>query len=267
MNNASVHQLKTPLNPAPMPADNIILIASGKGGVGKTWFSISLAHTLAALHKKVLVFDGDIGLANIDIQLGLQPEKDLGHVMEGSCDFKNAIMSYNPGNHQAGFDILAGRSGSGTLSDLSHERLTLIREELKAQSNNYDYVLIDLGAGIGGIVKSLTPAAATCILVINDEPTSLTDAYAFLKVTRRNHPHLDIKILVNTAESIHQGDLTYQGFKNVCEKFLKYTPKLAGVIRRDSHVKDAIRHQTALATRHPNSNALKDVKNVASRLT
>lgn len=237
---------------------NIVLIASGKGGVGKTWFSVSLAHILAATHKKVLIFDGDLGLANIDIQLGLNPDHDLGDVIEGHVDFKGAITQYEEG----GFDILAGRSGSGTLSDLSLNRLSLVREELKRMAQEYDWVLIDLGAGIGGIVKSLTPAAGQCILIINDEPTSITDAYAFLKITRRNHPHLPIQILVNQAENEHQGQDTYEGFANVCEKFLSYKPKLAGIIQQDSHIKDAIRHQTALTKRHPNSPALKDIKKV-----
>tara|TARA_R110002095_G_scaffold214669_2_gene207164 strand:- start:311 stop:1108 length:798 start_codon:yes stop_codon:yes gene_type:complete len=240
---------------------NIILIASGKGGVGKTWFSITLAHTLAALKKKVLIFDGDLGLANIDIQLGLSPDYDLGDVIEGHIDFKGAITHYKKG----GFDILAGRSGSGRLSDLSPARLALVREELKSSAKDYDWVLIDLGAGIGGIVKSLTPASGKCLLIINDEPTSITDAYAFLKVTRRNHPHLPLDILVNQAESDSQGRQTYEGFAHVCEKFLNYKPDLAGIIHRDSHIKDAIRNQTALSTRYPNSTALKDVAKVVKK--
>jgi flagellar biosynthesis protein FlhG len=240
---------------------NIILIASGKGGVGKTWFSITLAHTLATLKKKVLVFDGDLGLANIDIQLGLSPDYDLGDVIEGTIDFKGAISHYKEG----GFDILPGRSGSGRLSDLSPARLSLVREELKSVSKDYDWVLIDLGAGIGGIVKSLTPASGKCLLIINDEPTSITDAYAFLKITRRNHPHLPIEILINQAETDSQGQKTYEGFAYVCEKFLNYKPQLAGIIHRDSHIKDAIRHQTPLSIRHPNSTALKDVAKVVKQ--
>lgn len=253
-----VTHLRANINPAP----NITLIASGKGGVGKTWFTISLAHQLAALGKKVLVFDGDIGLANVDIQLGLHPKYDLGDIMDGTVTFEEGITQYQDG----GFDILAGRSGSGSLAHLSIERLTLIREELKKIASSYDNVFIDLGAGIGGIVKSLTPAAAKCILVLNDEPTSLTDGYAFLKVTRRTHPHLDLSVLINSADSKSQGQQTFNGFKVVCEKFLDFTPSFLGAIRRDTHIKDAIRHQTALLKRHPNSDAVVDIKEIASTL-
>lgn len=240
---------------------NIILIASGKGGVGKTWFSITLAHALADLNKKVLIFDGDLGLANIDIQLGLNPDYDLGDVMEGTIDFKGAITSYQEGK----FDILAGRSGSGHLSDLPPAHLALIREELKSSAKDYDWVLIDLGAGIGGIVKSLTPASGKCLLIINDEPTSITDAYAFLKITRRNHPHLAFDIIVNQVENDSQGRHTYEGFAHVCEKFLNYKPKLAGLIHKDSHIKDSIRHQTTLSKRYPNSTALQDVAKIVKK--
>ena len=257
---STVTSIENHLAPA---SSNILLIASGKGGVGKTWFTITLAHALAQLDKKILIFDGDLGMANIDIQLGLTPEKDLAAVVEGRLEFKDAIIPYTPGR----FDIIAGRSGAGNLASLEPVRLALIREELKRAAHTYDGLLVDLGAGIGGTVKSLSPIAGNCALVITDEPTSLTDAYAFLKVTRRNHPTLAMHIVINQAENHQQGQSTYEGFARVCERFLAYRPKLAGIIRRDLHVKDAIRHQTATTIRFPNTNAVKDVETIAKNLT
>lgn len=263
MSTATVHKFDRFENYTPIaPAANITLIASGKGGVGKTWFTISIAHQLAALNKKVLIFDGDLGLANIDIQLGMNPEYDLGDVADGKCSFKDAITHYKEG----GFDILPGRSGSGSLAQLTPERLSMLREDLRTNSESYDHVFIDLGAGIGGIVKSLTPVAANCILILNDEPTSLTDGYAFLKVTKHSHPDLDVSVLINSADSQSQGQQTFKGFHAVCEKFLSFSPKCAGIIRRDTHIKDAIRHQTALIKRHPNCNAIQDIKTIAKAL-
>lgn len=243
-------------------ASNILLIASGKGGVGKTWFTITLAQSLAQMNKKTLVFDGDLGLANIDIQLGLTPDHDLTGVIEGQLDFQDAIFHYTPGN----FDILAGRSGRGTLANINPVRLALIREELKKTAKKYDWLLIDLGAGIGGTVQSLVPTAGHCALVITDEPTSLTDAYTFLKITRRNRPDLAMHIIVNQAENIQQGQKTYEGFSQVCNRFLSYTPSLGGIIHRDSNVKETIRYQTLMSHHFPESPALKDVIKISRSL-
>lgn len=242
------------------PESNIILIASGKGGVGKTWFTITLAHILARQGQRVLIFDGDLGLANIDIQLGLMPAQDLGSVLEGEVSFPEAIFSYKPGN----FDILPGRSGSGDLSQLAYPQLIRIQEELRELAKTYDHIFIDLGAGLGGTVRSLTPVAAQCFLVINDEPTSMTDGYAFLKVTRKSNPGIDFRIVVNQADNASSGHTTFAAFSQVSEKFLGYRPELAGIIRRDTHVKDAIRSQSSLVTRFPNCSSVLDVTRIAT---
>src|ERR1700679_2054890 len=129
--------LKTDKSVAPVAAlhcKNMIAIASGKGGVGKTWFAITLCHALAKRKKKVLLFDGDLGLANVDIQLGLTPDRDLGAVIEGSSSLGNAVVKYKEG----GFDILAGRSGSGSLAMLPSQKLFDLRNDLITLARNYD---------------------------------------------------------------------------------------------------------------------------------
>lgn len=243
--------------------NNITLIASGKGGVGKTWFTVSMSHILSLVyHRKVMIFDGDLGLANVDIQLGLMPEQDLGSFLEGRTSFSDAIVTYKNG----GFDILAGRSGTGSLSSLSYTQLALIREELKESAAIYDHLFVDLGAGVGGSVRSLAPVARTCLLIINDEPTALTDGYAFMKVIHKQHPHMLFKIIVNYADSLVSGDKTFRSFADACQRFLGYQPELAGVIRRDARVRQSIRHQSSLVREHPNTPAVRDLKRVAARL-
>src|SRR5262249_33189627 len=131
--------------PAAEPATgNVIAIASGKGGVGKTWFSITLAHALARAGRRTLLFDGDLGLANVDVQLGIAPRCDLGSVIAGRSTLTQAIGSYEEG----GFDIIAGRSGSGDLASLPASRLALLRNELHGVGRRYDRVVVDLGAGV-----------------------------------------------------------------------------------------------------------------------
>jgi len=247
----------------PRDDHRILAVASGKGGVGKTWLSITLAQALAAHRKRVLVFDGDLGLANVDIQLGLMPKTDLQTVFSGQVPLKAAVMPYKLGD----FDLIAGRSGSGGLASLPMDRLEALGDRLVRLADEYDHVLIDLGAGIEKTVRQLARPASTILVVTNEEPTSLTDAYAFIKLTARDRPGADIRIVVNTAQSSGAGEHTYGTLAKACENFLKFTPPLAGIIRRDPHVPDSIRHQTPLLSRHPNSIAASDVEAIVARLT
>ena len=240
----------------------ILAVASGKGGVGKTWLSITLAQAFARRGKRVLVFDGDLGLANIDIQLGLMPETDLQAVFDGRAGLKAAVMPYR----QGGFDLIAGRSGSGGLASLPMERLEALCERLVVLAEDYDHVLIDLGAGVEKSVRQLARPASIILVITTDEPTSLTDAYAFIKLTARDQPGADMRIVVNMAQSIGAGEHTYGTIAKACRNFLKFTPPLAGIVRRDAHVPDCIRHQTPLLSRHPNSEAAGDVESIVARL-
>jgi ATPases involved in chromosome partitioning len=184
------------MNDIPTSPDNIIAIASGKGGVGKTWLSITLAHLFARSGRRALLFDGDIGLANVDVQLGLTPERDLRSVFDDKAKLKEIVHHYT-----GGFDILAGRSGSTNLSSIPLARLGAVRQQLKDLASEYDVVFIDLGAGIEDYVQFMASIGSRVIVVVTDEPTSLTDAYAFIKlcITKLNIP--DIMVVVNHAAS------------------------------------------------------------------
>ena len=145
-------------------------------------------------------------------------------------------------------------------------RLTALRHELHALAQDYDWVVLDLGAGIERAVRLLVSHARTCLVVATDEPTSITDAYAFIKVTALDHLADDIRLVVNLASSARDGERTYATLRKACREFLKIEPPLAGIVRRDDHVKDSIRRQTALLTRHPNTDAALDVEAIARSL-
>ncbi len=133
----------------------IITIASGKGGVGKTWVSTTLCHLLAGEGKRVLLFDGDLGLANVDIQLGLVPDSDLGQVLSGAISLDEAVTTFDMGRGQGRFDIISGQSGSGTLASLKKQRLVTLNQELAELARQYDLTVMDLGAGVETSVMTL----------------------------------------------------------------------------------------------------------------
>jgi flagellar biosynthesis protein FlhG len=246
---------------APLP--NVIAVSSGKGGVGKTWLSVTLCHALARVGQRVLLFDGDLGLANVDIQLGLAPKHDLSSVIAGRRTMQGAIFHYDEGN----YDILAGQSGAGGLATLPPARLIALRDELMGFAASYNWLIVDVGAGIDRTVRTMLSRAGIGLVVTTDEPTALTDAYALIKVVKSERPDADLRAVVNLAASPRDGERTYATLLRACENFLKCRVPLAGVVRRDTKVREAIRQQAPLLIRHPNSDAAADVMALASRLT
>jgi len=235
-------------------------IASGKGGVGKTWFAITLAHALARAGGTVLLFDGDLGLANVDIQMGLNPALDLGAVLAGRASLRQAAQRAEPG----GFDVLAGRSGSGDLAALGLDAVDTLLAGLSHLP--YAHIILDLGAGLEVATRRLAAGADRLLVMATDEPTSLTDAYAVIKLHAAAAPGSEVQIVINQAASRTAGERTYATLARACAQFLGHTPALAGIIRRDDRVRDAIRRQTPLLTRHPACPAAQDVEAIAARL-
>jgi len=242
----------------------LVAVASGKGGVGKTWFAITLAHALAARGQRVLLFDADLGLANVDIQLGLNPKLDLGAVLAGRASLAQAVMPFVPVGGRGGFAVLPGRSGSGGLAGLPVETLDRVMAGLAALP--FDTVLLDLGAGLEAATRLMAARADLLLVIATDEPTSLTDAYAVIKLYAADAPSGEPRIVVNQAASAASGQRTYATLARACGTFLHRTPALAGIVRRDERVRDAIRRQMPLLSRHPASLAGADVGRIAETL-
>ena len=207
----------------------------------------------------MLLFDGDLGLANLDIQLGLMPKQDLSAVIAGRLTLNQAVVEYEDG----GFQVIAGRSGSGSLANVAASRLQSLGEDLSLLAGAYDHVLIDLGAGVERTSRQLAHNANFCIVVLTDEPTSLTDAYAFIKVTLAERPEIRFHIVTNAVNSTREGERTYNTLLKACEGFLKISPPLLGIVRRDPHVREAIKAQAPLLTRYPNTQAAEDIEKIA----
>ncbi len=257
----------------------LVAIASGKGGVGKTWLSITLAQSLAARGRKVLLVDGDLGLANVDIQLGLTPRHDLAAVLSGRRGLAEVIIRHATQElPAAAFDILPGRSGASSMATLELGVLDRLLRAIR-QLGSYDTILLDLGAGIDPTMRFMAASADTLLVVSTDEPTALADAYAVLKLQARDRSargkdgsgpsaraSADVRLVINQSSSPASGRRTYDVLARACGTFLGHTPSLAGIIRRDGRVADAIRRQTTLMTRHPNAPAAEDVARIAAEL-
>ena len=242
----------------------VIAVASGKGGVGKTWLSITLAHSLAQLGRRVLLVDADLGLANVDVQIGMTPKADLGVVVAGRLPLSGAVTA-----HRGGFDVIAGKSGSLALVELAPDAVTSLSAAIRMAAAQYDFVLVDLSGGLDRSVRQLATAADTLLVVVTDDPTSLTDAYAVLKIYRHDHDPRDqgtARVLVNQAASATSGQRTHATLARACERFLGAAPSLAGVVRRDERVRACIRRQMPLLDYAPQCAAAQDVMAVARAL-
>ncbi len=246
----------------------LITIASGKGGVGKTWFAITLAHALARQGRRILLFDGDLGLANVDIQLGLTPVHDLGDVLDGRMTIEEAAcpLALSESGETGRLEVLAGKSGSGLLSGLDTAALLALRQDILDAARRYDRVLLDLAAGIEPSVTVLSQHRGTVLVVLTPDPTSLTDAYAYIKVLHQRRPDADVRIVVNLVKNRREGERTYQALRKVCQSFLRFDPPLAGVLPEDRRVREAIRLQTPLLQRFPQSEAGQAVQALAQAL-
>jgi flagellar biosynthesis protein FlhG len=244
----------------PTPRPRLLAIASGKGGVGKTWLATTLSRALVQTGHSVMLFDGDLGLANVDIQLGLMPEHDLTAVIAGRRSVADSAVPYPAG----GFSVLAGRSGSGALATLEPEALERLLSLLATETSVSD-VVIDLGAGLDRAVRRMATVANTLLVVATEEPTSLTDAYAVLKLYAADQGS-DARVIVNQAATPAAGVRTFATIARACTSFLGSTPAQAGIVRRDDHVRDAVRRQALLLTRHPSTAAAVDVQACAQGL-
>ena len=217
---------------------------------------------MAGFGRKVLLFDGDLGTANLDIQLGLSARHDLLSVIRRNRRLEDIITPYARG----GFDVLVGRSGSGTLAGLPISEVFYLREQLRALAHHYDDILMDLGAGIDRTVQTLIGSSDHLLVVTNKEPTSLTDAYGLIKLIHRLRPLLPQHLIVNHATNTGAGESTYRSLFQTCKRFLNYAPAYGGCIRKDSKAVKAIQRQIPLLLLYPESTASLGVHQICRTL-
>ena len=238
----------------------IITVTSGKGGVGKSNFIVNLALTLCKEGKKVLLFDADIGMGNDDVLMGVYHKYNIMDVIDGKVSIEEGIIEGPNGLH-----LLPGGTGINNVEDLTKEQ----RDEFISESDKidgYDYILIDTGAGINRTVLAFIASSDETIFILTPEPTSLTDGYSLLKALNHFKINTHVNIVINRALSSSEGKITYSKFDSAARKFLnKYTTYL-GCIYEDKHLTMAVRNQTPVTIKYPNSESAKSIINVTEKL-
>jgi flagellar biosynthesis protein FlhG len=238
----------------------VIAVTGGKGGVGKTTVAVNLAASLAARGKDVMLLDGDLGLANVDVFLGLTPRLTLADVLAGNCTLEEAIIE-----SPQGFRVVPAASGIAQLAELDPmTHLGLVRA-FGDLSMNLDVMVVDTAPGIAGSVLQFAQAAQQVLVVLCDEPASLTDAYALIKILSRDHGVKQFRVLVNQSRGRGLGQSLFQRFERVATRFLSVDLDYVGEIPEDAFLRRSIREQRPVVTAYPNSPAAVALKTLALR--
>lgn len=238
-----------------------LAITSGKGGVGKSQLTANLTIALAKAGKRAVAFDGDLGLANLDILLGVSAEFTLQHVVAEQKSLDEVVIE-GPG----GIGFVAGGSAIHSLLHAGPKRMGTFLSQLEKLSENTDYLVIDTSAGIDGKVMTFLTLADEVILVATPEPTSITDAYAVAKVLFRKRPDAPIAVLVNMVGSPDEGKVVYNALQTVVQQFLDKDLSYLGYVRGGSEVALAGRTRAPFVLASPQSAASMDVRMVAAHI-
>ena len=249
-----IRQMKSP-NPV-----RVIAVTSGKGGVGKSNVTVNLAVTLAQSGEKVMVMDADMGLANIDVLLGLSPAQNLSHVINGECTLEETIIE-----GPSGIRIIPASSGIAAMSDLTPAQNAGVIRSFSELTEPVDTLLIDTAAGLSDSVVSYTRAAREVIVVVCDEPASITNAYAMIKVMNRDYGVERFHVLANQSHGAQQGRELYNKLARVSQKFLDVTLDFIGSVPYDDCLKKAVQKQKTVVEAFPRSPSALAFKQIAKK--
>jgi len=239
----------------------VIAITSGKGGVGKTNIVANLGFALSQLGKRVLILDADLGLANLDVLLGLAPKYNFSHVITGAKTI-NEITVNGPGD----IKILPASSGIQELTKLTKEQGIRFLSELDALLESYDILLIDTAAGISSNVMYFNTTAQEIIVVVSPEPTSITDAYALMKVLSLKYSQRNFKLIVNLAANSEEAREVFRQLNLVADRFLDITIDYMGYILNDKNISKSVRRQKIVSEIFPDTEASKCFGTLAKQI-
>lgn len=238
----------------------IITVTSGKGGVGKSNFVVNLAITLQNKGKKVLIFDADLGMGNDDVLMGLYPKHNIFDILFTGLEIKDIIIEGNNGVH-----LIPAGSALSKAQELEESQRKIFLEKLEAL-DEYDYILMDTGAGVNRDVLSFIAASEELIILTTPEPTALTDGYSLIKATDHYQLKTKAKVVINKAFTKEEGEETYRKFDRAVSRFLKINIEYLGCILEDKKLVQSVRQQKPFVVLYPNCDAAKDIENIAMKL-
>src|ERR1700761_7530159 len=238
----------------------VIAVTGGKGGVGKTTVSANLAVSIAAAGRQVMLVDADLGMANVDVLLGLHTRFHLGHVVSGQCTLEDAIVT---GPH--GLQIVPAASGIKRMATLSPAEHAGIIRAFSDLYHQVEVLVVDTAAGLNDSVMTFSQAAHHVLVVVCDEPASITDAYALIKVLSREHGVQRFQILANQTRRAGEGPALFQKISKVCDRFLNVGLEFAGSIPFDDYLRRSVQRHTAVVEAYPSSISSVALKNLASK--
>lgn len=236
-------------------------VASGKGGVGKTNLTVNLGIALAKRGERVLMMDADIGLANLDVVIGTQAKYSIQHVLRGLCTLQEAITE-GPG----GVHFLSGVSGLEALIDLDSQSGMQFMQDLMKLERQYDYLLLDTGAGLSQNLLTLLGISDRVLLVITPDPSSLSDGYAVLKAHQLHSPHIGVDIVMNMVENHAQGKAFYYRIQTIANQYLRAQTEHLGSVRFDAQAMKLNRERKPFVMAQPSTDAARDVEAIADAL-
>jgi len=239
----------------------IFSITSGKGGVGKTSLICNMALEFGRMGRRVLLIDADMGLANVDIMMGLKPEANLAQMFSGEAELADLLIEARPN-----VTVLPAASGVQEMTHLEDGQILQLVESLDDLDMTFDIVLVDTGAGIGKNVLHFNAAAGDVLVVSTPEPTSMTDAYAVMKVLSTAHGVKRFRLVVNQVDSRKQGLRVYRRLTNVADQYLDISIDFAGFVERDANVSKAVIDRALLMEAYPESPAAACIRTLVEDL-
>jgi len=239
----------------------VLAVTSGKGGVGKSNISTNLAIALARTRKRVCVFDADTGLANVNVLLDLRPRYTLEHLLNGEAGIDDIVLRA-PGD----IDIVPAASGIASLTRLDMTQQGRLLDALRHLEARYDYLIVDTAAGIGDTVTLFLHSVQHCLLIVTPEPTSLTDAFALLKVLHRQRCDTTVHVLTNRVDSYRTSVDVYKRLANAAERYLGSRPEYLGYIPDDDSLRQAVQQQKPVMTGWPGAPSSRSFTTLARSL-